>query len=203
MDSMVVLVNGEKRRSAGRPRDELADAAILSAAQRQLAGVGYAQMSIESVAAEAGVTRPTVYRRWKTKEDLAIAAIAALQISRPTPGAADTWSAVEAELVHFRRSLERANGMSMIGTVLLEEQRVPELAALFRSRLVEPRRKRMTMLLRQGIERGEIRPDADTQTAVNMTLGSFYAHYIASGRVPKRWERDAVAMLRKALTEPS
>ena len=195
-------MNGTAKRTAGRPRDETADRAIVAATQRQLADVGFAQMSIESVAAEAGVTRPTVYRRWKTKEDLAIAAIAALEIERPTPVDDDTWSAVKSELVHFRKSLERPNGMSMVGMVLLEETRVPELATLFRSRLAEPRRKRLIDLFREGIKRGEIRADADISAAVTAAIGSFYGHYIATGKVPKGWEKDTIALLRRAM-EPS
>ena len=187
-------------KSAGRPRDEGADRAIIEAAQRLLADVGFAQMSIESVAAEAGVTRPTVYRRWKSKDDQATAAIAALQIPAPAPEKDDTWSAIESELVHFRRSLERPNGMSMIGMVLLEEGRMPELAALFRRRIVEPRRPRLTALFRRGIARGEIPEGADVATAVAAAIGTFYAHYIATGAVPKNWERKTMAMLRAALS---
>ncbi len=183
----------------GRPRDASVDQAILAAAQRQLAEVGFAQLSIESVALEAGVTRPTIYRRWKNKEDLATAAIATLQISKPLVTGDDVWDAVEAELVHFRRSLERPNGMSMIGMVLLEEHRLPELGALFRSRLVEPRRQRMTALFKRGIKTGEIPVGADIGTAVAAAIGSFYAHYIATGSVPKNWENKTIAFLRKAL----
>lgn len=184
---------------AGRPRDTSVDSAILAAAQRQLADVGFAAMTVESVALEAGVTRPTLYRRWSSKEDLATAAIACLQISYPPPSKADLWSRVESELVHFRRSLERPNGMSMIGMVLLEEKRMPNLAALFRSRLVEPRRQRLLGLFREGIAKGEIPPDSDIATAVTVAIGSFYALYLATGSVPKNWERKTIAFLRRAL----
>jgi AcrR family transcriptional regulator len=189
----------QKSKSPGRPRDHAVDQHILEATQRQLANVGFAQMSFESVAAEAGVSRPTLYRRWKSKEDLATAAIAALQIPSPPPVKDDVWSAIEAELVHFRRSLERPNGMSMIGMVLLEEHRLPELAGMFRSRLIEPRRQRMTSLLRDGILTGEIPVGADIGTAVVAAIGSFYAHYIATGAVPKNWERKTISFLRQAL----
>jgi AcrR family transcriptional regulator len=184
---------------AGRPRDESVDRAILAAAQRQLADIGFAEMSVESVALEAGVTRPTLYRRWKSKEDLATAAIASLQISKPEPAGDDMWSCVEAELVHFRKSLERPNGMSMIGMVLLEEQRLPELAALFRARLVEPRRQRLTSLFRKGMKAGEIPEGSDISTAVTAAIGSFYAHYIETGSVPKNWERKSITLLRQVL----
>jgi AcrR family transcriptional regulator len=192
-------VAASTERAAGRPRNESADRAILAAAQRQLADVGYAQMSIEAVASEAGVTRPTIYRRWSDKQELAIAAVAALQIARPETPTDDMWSAIEAELVHFRRSLERPNGMSLLGMVLLEEGRQPDLAALFRERLVEPRRQRLSALFRRGVDRGELVRDADISAAVAMTIGSFYAHYIATGKVPKNWEKKTIALLRRAL----
>jgi hypothetical protein len=95
--------------------------------------------------------------------------------------------------------LERPNGMSMIGMVLLEERRNPELATLFRQRMILPRRERLMALFQQGVGSGEIRPDADVATAVAMAIGSFYAHYLVTGAVPKTWERRTVAMLRTSL----
>jgi len=61
-------------RPRGRPRDERATQAITEAALRQLAELGYARLSIESIASEVGVARATVYRRFKDKADLVTAA---------------------------------------------------------------------------------------------------------------------------------
>jgi AcrR family transcriptional regulator len=63
-------------RARGRPRDERVTQAITEAALRQLLDEGYARLSMESVASEAGVARATVYRRFKDKADLVTAAIA-------------------------------------------------------------------------------------------------------------------------------
>ena len=68
---------GPGTRDPGRPRDQRASSAITDAALRQLADVGYARVSMESVAIEAGVARATIYRRYRDKADLITAAIAA------------------------------------------------------------------------------------------------------------------------------
>ena len=62
-------------RTAGRPRDPGLDRAILAAAEQQLRELGYARMSLESVAAAAGTTVPTVRRRFSGKAALAAAVI--------------------------------------------------------------------------------------------------------------------------------
>lgn len=62
----------------GRPRNPAADESILAAARAMLAGGGLSGLTIEGVAARAGVAKTTVYRRYPTKIDLAIAAIADL-----------------------------------------------------------------------------------------------------------------------------
>src|SRR5262245_25853189 len=59
----------------GRPRDAAADHRILAATFRQLVAVGYAGLSVEAVASDAGVAKTTIYRRYPTKRDLAIAAL--------------------------------------------------------------------------------------------------------------------------------
>src|SRR5271163_3891937 len=66
----------ENPRSPGRPRDERASLAINEAALRQLSEIGYAALTMESVAGEAGVSRATIYRRFRDKADLVTAAIA-------------------------------------------------------------------------------------------------------------------------------
>ena len=68
----------ETRVRVGRKRDHSRDAAILDAALAVLAESGYDGMTIDMVAARAGAARATVYRRWATKEDLVLAAVARL-----------------------------------------------------------------------------------------------------------------------------
>ena len=70
----------------GRPRSPEVDAAILDAALRLLAAEGYARMTVDGVAAEAGVSKAAIYLRYRSKADLATAALARLRESgRPEP----------------------------------------------------------------------------------------------------------------------
>ena len=90
MSTTVAAADITAPRPPGRPRDERASQAITEAALRQLAEIGYAKMSMESIATEAGVARATVYRRFRDKADLITAAIASnigasSPVRRPRP----------------------------------------------------------------------------------------------------------------------
>lgn len=183
----------DQLRGPGRPRDPAVDDAILRATLRQLAANGYAGMSVEAIAAEAGVTKPTVYRRWPSKANLATAALAVLQAEESPPARGEARADLVALLATFQRSLLRPNGMSMLGTLLAEEERAPELIALFRERIVASRRRGVRDLLDAARSRGELRPDADLDAAVNALIGSFYARYLSGEGVPADWPERIVA----------
>lgn len=180
------------KRRKGRPRSPEVDGEILQAAMRVMARGGYARMSVEEVAAEAGVSRPTIYLRYSGKAELATAALAAYR-DRGRPGeSGDTRADLVARLRHFRRGVERPFGMAMIGSVLAEEQTTPELLTLFRERLVNPRREEVREVLEHARERGELGADGDLESAVNMLIGSYYAQYLAGMSFQEDWPEAAV-----------
>lgn len=156
---------------------------------------GYARMSVDAVAAAAGVSKPTLYLRYPSKAALATAALAhAREVTAPaTTG--ETRADLVALLRHFRTGVERPFGMAMVGTVLAEEHHTPELVAQFRKQLVEPRRRMLRSVLEDARERGELAADADLDTAVNALVGSFYAGYLAGARIPDDWPERAVELV--------
>lgn len=176
----------------GRPRDPAIDAAILDAARTQLAERGYRGLSMSRVAEEAGTTRATLYLRFANKAELATAAIAGMDVPEPLPLTDDSRRDLVAHLRHFRASIDRPHGMSMIGRLLADEYENPRLAELFRERLVVPRRQRLHQVLDRGRQLGTIDPDADLDAAANMLIGSFYALYIRSGRLDEGWPERVV-----------
>lgn len=194
--------DGEERgRGPGRPRDPERDTAILEAALELMAREGYARMSIAQVARAAGVSKPTVYRRWSGKPDLATSALASFALSEP-PVEGDTARArLVSALGNFRRSLLRPHGMAMLGTLLAEEAHNPELLELFRERIVAARRERLTAILEEGRAQGDIRRDADLEAAVSLLVGSFYARYLTGRGVDEGWPERVVALLWPALEE--
>lgn len=165
---------------------------ILEAALRLMQRDGYARLSMEAVATEAGTTKAAIYRRYASKAELATAALAFLRDQRPAPESADPRADLVEELSRFRAGLERPHGMAMLGTVLAEEEHVPELVTAFRKDVVLPRRER----LRGILERAVLRPGIDVETAINMAVGSYYAEYLARGKPRQDWaQRVADALL--------
>jgi AcrR family transcriptional regulator len=179
----------------GRPRSEAVDRAILDAALALMAREGYARMSVDAVAAEAGVGKPTVYLRHPSKAALATAALAHLRERTAPSDIGDTRADLVAHLRHFRAGVERPFGMAMIGNVLAEEHHTPELLERFRERLVTPRRRMIASVLERARDRGELRPGVDIDAAVDMLVGSYYAHYLADGRPKRAWPEAAVDLL--------
>ena len=175
----------------GRPPSPGYDEAILEAPLRLMARDGYARMSMDAIAVEAGVTKGAIYRRFPGKAQLATAALAFLREQRPQQVSADPRADLIEELRRFRSGVERPHGMAMLGTVLAEESHVPELLEHFRRDVVLPRRDR----LRGILERARLRHGIDVETAVNVLVGSYYAAYLAGGKPRRGWERrvtDAV-----------
>ncbi|MGH3145239.1 MAG: TetR/AcrR family transcriptional regulator [Rubrobacter sp.] len=196
-----------RRKERGRPRSPEVGEDILRAAMKVMGRSGYAGMSIEEVAAEAGVSRPTIYLRYPGKAELATAALASYRDRGRPDETGDTYVDLVARLVHFRRGVERPFGMAMIGSVLAEEHTTPELLALFRKRVVEPRREELREVLEHARGRGELREGGDIEAAVNMLVGSYYARYLAGDRFSDGWPNSEVeavlAGLNKGVRDPA
>jgi AcrR family transcriptional regulator len=179
-------------RPAGRPRNPELDRAILAAAEEQLREAGYAGMSLESVAAAAGTTVPAVRRRFPSKASVAVAVIDSLRVESMPADSGPPRSRVLAVLQNFRANLLRKNSMAVVGTLLAEERRHPELLAAFRSRLVEPRRAALRQALAEGISRGELPDSTDPDVVASMLIGSFYARHIATSEIPDDWAEQTL-----------
>ena len=173
----------DQRTRAGRPRDPALDRAIVSAAARQLGELGYARMSLESVAAAAGTTVPSLRRRYAGKAELAAAVIGALRVEDPPAGAPTPRAHALAILENFLDNLRAIPALAILGSLLAEEERHPELLQLFKTRLVEPRRA----LLRQALAAGDLPESADLDALTSMLIGSFYGRYLTLASLPDNW----------------
>jgi len=80
-----------------------------------------------------------------------------------------------------------ADAMAVVGTLLAEQRRHPELLETFRRRLVGPRRASLRQALADGIETGELPSSADPEVLASMLIGSFYARYLATSEIPADW----------------
>jgi AcrR family transcriptional regulator len=191
----------ELKRSRGRPRSTETDEAILTTTLRHLSEHGYPRMSIDAIAADANTTKPTIYRRWSGKEQLAIAALARFQTQAQPSPTGSTEADLKALLRDFQKKLLRPNGMAMIGTLLAEEQHTPKLIGLFREKIVQPRREGLLAILQTAQVRGELEIDADLEAAVNLLVGSFYARYLSGECIPQDWPGRVVTLVLRGLAK--
>jgi AcrR family transcriptional regulator len=168
---------------AGRPRNPALDRAILAAAGRQLGELGYARMSLESVAAAAGTTTPSLRRRYRNKAELAAAVISSLRVEEPPAGASTPRAHALAILENFHSNLRAVPALAILGSLLAEEERHPELLHLFKTRIVEPRRA----LLRRALAAGDLPDSADLDALTSMLIGSFYGRYVTIAGIPDDW----------------
>jgi AcrR family transcriptional regulator len=168
---------------AGRPRDPALDTAILSAAALHLGERGYARMSLESIAAAAGTTVPSLRRRYRNKAELTAAVIGSLRVQDPPADAPDPRAHALAILENFHGNLRAVPALAVLGSLLAEEERHPELLRLFTTRLVEPRRT----LLREALAAGGFPDSADLDALTSMLIGSFYGQYVTLDGIPDDW----------------
>lgn len=188
--------------SRGRPRSAEADKAILDAALRLLYEHGYSGMSMEAVAEEAGVGKTTVYRRYRDKADLVTAAIASMmKRGEELPDSGDTRADVLELLNRLIRSKQRVQNMRLLGMLWADEERNPELVALFRERVIMPRRQMMIDVLRRGQERGQVRGDVDPGLATEMMVGAHFARQFNGIPFPRDWAERVVDTMWPGLRE--
>ena len=151
---------------------------------------------MDAVAAEAEVTKPTIYRRYASKEQLATAAVAAArECTAAPPDTGDTRADLITQLHRFAAGASRAYGMSMIGTVLAEEHETPQLLSHFREDVVAPRRALFRAVLQRAQKRGELRDRVDIDLAINLLVGAFYAQYLEGRAFDTGWEERVVDMV--------
>jgi AcrR family transcriptional regulator len=149
-------------RSPGRPRSARADEAIIDAVLDLLAeGNTVEALSIEAIAARAGVGKATIYRRWAGKESLLADAIRTLKGPTPEPAG----ESVRADLVTLlsvvaRNGDERA--LKIMPCIMPEVNRSPEQYRIWQE-IITPRRQRMREVLQRGIRSGELRADLDIE----------------------------------------
>jgi AcrR family transcriptional regulator len=193
----------EGSRAGGRPRDPAIDEAIILATRARLVQDGYSRMTIGDIAADAGVSRPSLYRRWESKFDLVTDALDygfrkqrdlyGLDIDRLEPRAA---------LVEAVRRLDPAyfnpDAMVLMGNFAGEAIRTPELLGLLRKHAVEPRVALVERVLSRLQERGAVSADIDRHTIATMCFGSYFAAFYR-GRSKKRIPAAVVNVLWPAI----
>ncbi len=165
-------------RGRGRPRDSAADVAILRAALEVFIDRGVEGASIERIAKRAGVGKPTIYRRWSTKEEVICAAMETLIVDGPRSAAPDVndsespYAAVEAGLTAAAETAASPAYRALVARVFGSAVSHPSLMAVYWERYVLPRRRQAAQLLERAQQAGTLAADADLDVAIDMMVGA-------------------------------
>ncbi len=166
----------------GRRRSQRSHDAIVDATQELLVERGYRALTIEGVAARAGVGKQTIYRWWPSKAALALEAYLAGSdaVSQP-PESGSTLEDVRALLHWLIDVLAQPIGGRVVAGLVADLQHDPDLAEGFHLEVVPARRSAMLAVLEHGRERGELRAEADLELAVDTLHGAVFYRLLFSG----------------------
>ncbi|MFF0720122.1 TetR/AcrR family transcriptional regulator [Micromonospora sp. NPDC003816] len=157
-------------RPPGRPRSVRADEAIVEATLDLLAeGSTIEAISVEAIAARAGVGKATIYRRWPGKNALLSDALRTLKGDPPQPAG----GSVREDLITLVSAIGHhidPRAAKIMPCLVPVVKRDPEQYALYQN-IIEPRRAVMREVLRRGVRDGELRADLDVEVTMAMLTG--------------------------------
>ena len=185
------------RESWGARRQTKTRERVLSAAGQILRREGYSRLTMERVAAESGVAKTTLYRRWPTKAALCMDLyldIAGRELNVPDTGdVASDLRHIADRVVHLQT--RTVAGPAFLG-LIAEAQVNPETRAAFLAEFAERRREVTRVVLRRAIQRGEIRADTDIDLLID-ALGGAVTFRLLQGHAPltTRFTKALVALL--------
>ena len=169
--------DGGKRRP-GRPRCEQSQKAILRSTLKLLQKAGFAELTIEAIAAHAGVGKATVYRWWPNKGALVVDAFASVtKDDLHFPDCGSVYKDVSLQMSQWLGVLRSPRGR-IVAAVIAGGQSDVELMEAFRARFLRPRRQEAYQTLRRGIERGELPHGLDLDLVLDILYGAIYMRFL-------------------------
>ncbi|MEV0198466.1 TetR/AcrR family transcriptional regulator [Nonomuraea sp. NPDC050691] len=188
-------------RGPGRPRSEAARQAILTAAMLDLEEHGYAALTMQGIAARAGVGKQTVYRWWSSKADVVLEALidrAESIVTVPDEGTLD------GDLSAFLDATFREHGLRRVLTGLMAQALLdPEFAKAFRDRFLFSRRAALRQILDRAAARGEIPADVDRELLIDVVYGVlWYRLMLDHAPLGEPVGRELTGLLLRALSAP-
>lgn len=167
-------------RRPGRPRDAAVERAVVEATLAVVREVGFAGFTVDAVAARAGVSKATIYRRWRHKEQLGLDAAATLVREYRAPDTCsvpDDLVAVGVALVRFTKGTAAE---WLVPELVAAAARDPEVRRLLRD-LSAARRRTMLAIVERAVARGELPPGTDPDTVVDGVAGPLFYRLFMTG----------------------
>jgi AcrR family transcriptional regulator len=177
----------------GRPRSDRAHRAILDATRELLIEGGFADLRLEHVAARAGVGKATIYRRWPSKETLALDLL--MELAGPHIAIRETGDTREELLAAVTNAMGALTDTPFgpaIRALLSQIASNPLLGDPFRSSVVRARREEVARVIARGVGRGDLRPDVDVDIATELLVGPVYFRLMFGGELTQAFAERVV-----------
>lgn len=188
-------------KTAGRPRDDRIDQAVLHATTEILEEVGYQRLTIAAVANRAKTTPPAVYRRWPTKAHLVHEAVFPYAPEDALPQYEDLREGLRSMLASGVQLLSQPAARAAVPGLLAELTAAPALHADILSRFAGGDWAWLYVRIDQAIESGEVRSDVRPATLLDMISGSaFLATAIGpQTRIDRTWMDEVINLIMRGI----
>lgn len=183
-----------------RRRSEV-DAKILATARQILNNEGLAALTVERVAADSGVAKTTIYRRFKHRLDLATAAIAELPEAFKVEGPDDIRDYIKAVLLGMSWGM-KTRAAEVIGAGLMYRHDA-EFSRLYKERVVDARSEAVRPRLEAAVAAGELRSDVDLDLLMGLVGGVVITSHLNGVADKEGWEDDAMRLIWDAIKPQS
>lgn len=184
-------------------RSEEARAAVLEAADDILAERGFAGVTIEGIAARAGVAKQTIYRWWPSKTDILFEALAEDAAAHFTVRGDDLGSDLRHHLRQLAVFLTNTDAGAVCRALAGQAQHDPEVAVRFREEFVVPQRDRDRGPFDRARIRGDLPEDTDIDLAIDQVVGPVYYRALVTGQSVPRDFTDALVAGFLAISAPA
>ena len=173
---------GPPHRGNRHGRSELARQAVLEAADDLLAERGFAGVTIEGIAARAGVAKQTIYRWWPSKVDVLLEAFTQDMAENLTPpDHGDLDRDLRDHLARVAAFLTDSDPGAVFRALAGQAQHDPELATRLRTDYLSQQRERDRLPLERAVHRGQLPHDLDLDLAVDQLVGPIYYRVLVTG----------------------
>lgn len=164
-------MNNPDKKSPGRPRSVESHQAMLQAALELLAEVGFDAMSIEAIAARAGVGKTTIYRRYASKAELVADAIENVQEEIVIPDTGTLEGDIDALIQNAAKITLSPLGQQTVAMIISSASSNAQFAQIYWAKYLQPRRKTFALVLERAKARKEIPIDLDSDLVFDMISG--------------------------------
>ncbi|MEL6246575.1 MAG: TetR/AcrR family transcriptional regulator [Cyanobacteria bacterium J06648_16] len=151
----------DPKKAPGRPRSAASHQAMLSATLALLSEVGFEAMSIDAIAARAKIGKTTIYRRYRSKDELVADAIESMREEVLIPDTGSLWDDIDAIIENAAQITFTPLGRQAVAMILSSASSNEAFAQIYREKYLDPRRNAFSTVIERAKSRGEVPSELD------------------------------------------